>query len=219
MLRARERTEHAWKRVLVSMGHKIHDGCAKVLALSYNDLPSASRPCFLYFGLYPEDHVSHPVFLAEGGIRLDKLFSGLRLGRKGYGISMLDLKILTCDFHQVAVEVGTIVSDDGFGNSESTNDVASNKVIHDLLCNLFVRGCFYPLGEVVNYNKDKAVTIGRGRLNGTNNIHALSCEGPRRVSDMEFIGKNSNHISMSLTLVAFLHIEDAIVFYGQPEVA
>ncbi|PHT62798.1 hypothetical protein T459_33374 [Capsicum annuum] len=56
MLRARERTEHAWKRVLGSMGHKIHDGCAKVLALSYNDLPMASRPCFLYFGLYPEDH-------------------------------------------------------------------------------------------------------------------------------------------------------------------
>ncbi|PHT85523.1 hypothetical protein T459_07629 [Capsicum annuum] len=56
MLRARERTEHAWKRVLESMGHKIHDGCAKVLALSYNDLPTASRPCFLYFGLYPEDH-------------------------------------------------------------------------------------------------------------------------------------------------------------------
>ncbi|PHT85527.1 hypothetical protein T459_07633 [Capsicum annuum] len=56
MLRARERTEHAWSRVLESMGHKIHDECAKVLALSYNDLAIASRPCFLYFGLYPEDH-------------------------------------------------------------------------------------------------------------------------------------------------------------------
>ncbi|XP_055813918.1 toMV susceptible protein tm-2-like [Solanum dulcamara] len=56
MLRARERTEHAWNRLLESMGHKIQDGCAKVLALSYNDLPTALRPCFLYFGLYPEDH-------------------------------------------------------------------------------------------------------------------------------------------------------------------
>ncbi|TMX02701.1 hypothetical protein EJD97_020278 [Solanum chilense] len=56
MLRARERTEHARNRVLESMGHKVQDGCAKVLALSYNDLPIASRPCFLYFGLYPEDH-------------------------------------------------------------------------------------------------------------------------------------------------------------------
>ncbi|KAH0637504.1 hypothetical protein KY289_037419 [Solanum tuberosum] len=56
MLRARERTEHAWNRVLERIGHNIQDGCAKVLALSYNDLPIALRPCFLYFGLFPEDH-------------------------------------------------------------------------------------------------------------------------------------------------------------------
>ncbi|KAH0634424.1 hypothetical protein KY290_037839 [Solanum tuberosum] len=56
MLRARERTEHTWSRVLESMCHKVQDGCAKVLALSYNDLPIALRPSFLYFGLFPEDH-------------------------------------------------------------------------------------------------------------------------------------------------------------------
>ncbi|KAF3666911.1 putative chaperone protein dnaJ 20, chloroplastic-like [Capsicum annuum] len=56
MLRARERTEHAWSRVLERMGHIIQDKCSKVLALSYNDLPIELRPCFLYFGLYPEDH-------------------------------------------------------------------------------------------------------------------------------------------------------------------
>ncbi|KAF3665696.1 putative serine/threonine-protein kinase WNK5-like [Capsicum annuum] len=56
MLRARERTEHAWSRVLESMSHIIQDKCATVLALSYNDLSYTLRPCFLYFGLYPEDH-------------------------------------------------------------------------------------------------------------------------------------------------------------------
>ncbi|KAH0634418.1 hypothetical protein KY284_037204 [Solanum tuberosum] len=59
VLRARERTEHAWNRVLERIGHNIQDGCAKVLALSYNDLPIALRPCFLYFGLFPEDHEIH----------------------------------------------------------------------------------------------------------------------------------------------------------------
>ncbi|XP_059318120.1 toMV resistance protein Tm-2(2)-like [Lycium ferocissimum] len=56
MLRARERTEHAWNSVLETMGQKIQDQCANILALSYNDLPTALRPCFLYFGLFPEDH-------------------------------------------------------------------------------------------------------------------------------------------------------------------
>ncbi|KAG5572849.1 hypothetical protein H5410_062615 [Solanum commersonii] len=49
-------TEHPWNRVLEHIGHNIQDGCAEVLALSYNDLPIALRPCFLYFGLFPEDH-------------------------------------------------------------------------------------------------------------------------------------------------------------------
>ncbi|KAF3636993.1 hypothetical protein FXO38_23918 [Capsicum annuum] len=69
----------------------------------------------------------------------------------------------TNDDEPVAVEVGTVVGDNGFGNSESTND-------------------------------DEPVTIGRGRLNGTNDAHAPGCEGPRKVGDVEFIGRNSNHI-------------------------
>lgn len=55
MLRARERTEHAWNRVLETMCQNIQNQCAKILTLSYNDLPTALRPCFLYFGLFPED--------------------------------------------------------------------------------------------------------------------------------------------------------------------
>ncbi|KAM3301387.1 toMV resistance protein Tm-2 [Capsicum chacoense] len=56
MLRARERTEHAWNSVLETMGQNIQDQCDNILSVSYNDLPPALRPCFLYFGLFPEDH-------------------------------------------------------------------------------------------------------------------------------------------------------------------
>ncbi|XP_027069330.1 toMV resistance protein Tm-2(2)-like [Coffea arabica] len=56
MLRERERTVHAWNGVLKSMSQDDHGELSKVLATSYKDLPSTLKPCFLYFGLFPEDH-------------------------------------------------------------------------------------------------------------------------------------------------------------------
>ncbi|PHT36186.1 hypothetical protein CQW23_23886 [Capsicum baccatum] len=120
--------------------------------------------------------------------------------------------------NKVSVEIGTIVSDNGFRNPESTNDVISNEVIHNLLCDRFVRSDFYPLGEVVNCDKDEPMTIVCGQLNGTNDIHTLSCEGQRGAGVMKLTRRNLKHASLSLALVAFLHVEDAITFHGQPKV-
>ena len=50
-----ERTLPAWKRFLGSMGHG-RPGISKILALSYKDLSQELKQCFLYFGLFPEDH-------------------------------------------------------------------------------------------------------------------------------------------------------------------
>ncbi|XP_052200212.1 toMV susceptible protein tm-2-like [Diospyros lotus] len=55
VLLSRERSIQAWKGVLESIG-KDEDQCSKIFALSYKDLPSILKPCFLYFGLFPEDH-------------------------------------------------------------------------------------------------------------------------------------------------------------------
>ncbi|XP_057466618.1 toMV resistance protein Tm-2(2)-like [Actinidia eriantha] len=55
LLLVRNRTEHAWKEVLESMGQD-QDQCLEIFALSYKDLPTQLKPCFLYFGLFPEDH-------------------------------------------------------------------------------------------------------------------------------------------------------------------
>ncbi|KAK3041665.1 hypothetical protein RJ639_001475 [Escallonia herrerae] len=56
LLLSREKTEHAWKGVLGSMGQGEGDKLTKILDLSYKDLPIRLKPCFLYFGLFPESH-------------------------------------------------------------------------------------------------------------------------------------------------------------------
>ncbi|XP_052199493.1 toMV susceptible protein tm-2-like [Diospyros lotus] len=73
LLLAREKTKHAWQGVLKSMGQD-EDQCSKIFALSYQDLPSELKPCFLYFGLFPEDHEISAfkiinLWAAEGFIR------------------------------------------------------------------------------------------------------------------------------------------------------
>ncbi|KAK2985296.1 hypothetical protein RJ640_024292 [Escallonia rubra] len=56
LLLSREKTEHAWKGVLGNMGQGEGDKLTKILDLSYKDLPIRLKPCFLYFGLFPESH-------------------------------------------------------------------------------------------------------------------------------------------------------------------
>ncbi|GFS41252.1 hypothetical protein Acr_00g0073300 [Actinidia rufa] len=58
MLSQRERTVHAWERVLGSIGGE-EDPCLEIFTLSYKDLPTNLKPCFLYFGLFPEDYEIH----------------------------------------------------------------------------------------------------------------------------------------------------------------
>ncbi|KAI5647620.1 hypothetical protein M9H77_33625 [Catharanthus roseus] len=81
VLRSIERTEYRWQ--LVAENIKTHISvdpqhrCQRVLELSYNDLPDHLKPCFLYFGAFPED-AEVPVkrltwlWIAEGFIQLQK---------------------------------------------------------------------------------------------------------------------------------------------------
>ena len=48
----------SWRKVLKSMDWHLSQGphsCLGILALSYNNLPSHLKPCFLYCGVFPED--------------------------------------------------------------------------------------------------------------------------------------------------------------------
>ncbi|XP_022738680.1 putative disease resistance protein At1g50180 [Durio zibethinus] len=58
LLSRREATFEEWLKVLKSAHWQLlqHPAqCLDILALSYHDLPYYLKPCFLYFGLFPED--------------------------------------------------------------------------------------------------------------------------------------------------------------------
>ncbi|KAJ9678203.1 hypothetical protein PVL29_022942 [Vitis rotundifolia] len=57
LLSLKDRTRDSWLKVLKSMDWHLSQGpdsCLGILALSYNDLPSYLKPCFLYCGVFPE---------------------------------------------------------------------------------------------------------------------------------------------------------------------
>ncbi|XXG51498.1 hypothetical protein AAC387_Pa03g0047 [Persea americana] len=59
LLSTRDVTLSEWSKVLKSvawhLSENTDDPCREILALSYYDLPHYLKPCFLYFGLFPED--------------------------------------------------------------------------------------------------------------------------------------------------------------------
>lgn len=76
-LLSRKRNLNEWERVLNNIRtHFARDrnGVAEILALSYKDLPGYLRSCFLYMGLFPEDHLISTrrlirLWIAEGFIQ------------------------------------------------------------------------------------------------------------------------------------------------------
>ncbi|PIN19071.1 Apoptotic ATPase [Handroanthus impetiginosus] len=56
MLRERGISEFSWNGVLHSIGENASDEYSQIFGLSYKDLPTFLKPCFLYFGNFPEDY-------------------------------------------------------------------------------------------------------------------------------------------------------------------
>ena len=58
LLSLKDLTLDSWRKVLKSIDWHLSQGphsCLGILALSYNNLPSYMKPCFLYCGVFPED--------------------------------------------------------------------------------------------------------------------------------------------------------------------
>ncbi|KAL6012998.1 hypothetical protein ACLOJK_003488 [Asimina triloba] len=76
LLSTKEETERAWQNVLGSLNRHLFQEslCMQILTLSYHDLPGYLKPCFLYFGIFPEDSVIDVeklirLWIAEGFIQ------------------------------------------------------------------------------------------------------------------------------------------------------
>ncbi|KAL5547937.1 hypothetical protein UlMin_003168 [Ulmus minor] len=78
LLSTKEKVELEWQRVLDDLNSKSEmnselNSTAKILSLSYYDLPSHLKSCFLYFGIFPEDYSIecerlYRLWIAEGFI-------------------------------------------------------------------------------------------------------------------------------------------------------
>ncbi|KAL7114613.1 hypothetical protein ACP275_04G131700 [Erythranthe tilingii] len=75
---AKSKTEEHWvsieKDVTSVVNNQDDEFCMKILLLSYNNLPIHLKPCFLYFAVFPEDHIIKAerlvrLWVAEGFIR------------------------------------------------------------------------------------------------------------------------------------------------------
>ena len=77
LLASKEKTHRIWSKYIGHVNSYLTEdrsSCIDILALSYSHLPRHLKPCFLYFGIYPEDF-EIPVrqlirlWIAEGFIR------------------------------------------------------------------------------------------------------------------------------------------------------
>ena len=58
LLASKEKTHRIWSKYIGHVNSYLTEdrsSCIDILALSYNHLPRRLKPCFLYFGIYPED--------------------------------------------------------------------------------------------------------------------------------------------------------------------
>ncbi|GER40884.1 disease resistance protein [Striga asiatica] len=78
LLAKSEQTRENWKHVAENLSSIVNlekdERCFRILKLSYNQLPVHLKPCFLYMGMFPEDHSIHvptllKLWVAEGFVK------------------------------------------------------------------------------------------------------------------------------------------------------
>ena len=72
---------------------------------------------------------------------------------------MGNLEFFTKFLHHLVVEIRPIISDNLVRGSIPAYDFSFDEAGDNLLGHILVRSCFHPLGEVINSNKNKPMSI------------------------------------------------------------
>ncbi|XP_028124056.1 probable disease resistance protein At1g58602 [Camellia sinensis] len=206
LLLSRERTQLAWKEVLESMGQD-EDQYSSIFALSYKDLPSKFKPCFLYLGLFPEDHEISTfelinLWAAEGFIQ---------------GSELREVEDVGYDYlnHLIGRNLIQVVRRRFNGRARSCR-------IHDILHNLCIRvaseiNFFSTHNHVTSHNS--ALGIRRMTIHGINfaDYISLNHQAPK-LRAMLYFGEGMYNLRRNrykdfLSRFKFLHVLSVRYYY------
>src|ERR1051325_11642865 len=94
-------------------------------------------------------------------------------------VVMLDLELRAEFGDHFVVEIRAVMCDNPFRSAIPTDKIMLDESGHNILGNRCERGCFYPLGEIVNCYKDETVSVGSGGPDFSNHVNAPHCKRPR----------------------------------------
>ena len=75
---------------------------------------------------------------------------------------MSDLELRAEFGDHLVVEIRAVICDNPFGSAIPTDKIMFNESSHNILGIRCERGCFYPLGEIINCHKDETMSVGSG---------------------------------------------------------
>ncbi|EYU24354.1 hypothetical protein MIMGU_mgv1a019328mg [Erythranthe guttata] len=148
-------TQKYWKTIskdLTSfLNSREDENCLSILSLSYTYLPAHLKPCFLYMGIFPEDHkilVSRltKLWVAEGFIKSNESQSLEEIAR-GYVNDLIDRNLI-------------------LKHTMGSNGNVKNCMIHDLLRDLCVKVA----------HKEEFICVIEGIPRGTERVHRIVCD-------------------------------------------
>ena len=85
---------------------------------------------------------------------------------------MLNLELCVELGDHSIIDIGTIICDDSLWNTISSDKILFDESGHNILGDRSKGSCLNPLREVINSNKDEAVSVGSCMFDFSNHVNA-----------------------------------------------